>query len=986
MSLKSVAIVSATFLYAVMPCGLVAATEPMHVIIENISSPTDPASIIDATAVVNNGNIDFSVNTTTTGGGLNPQIYLWRSSNTRYFTNNGGRRMVGANGFRFDNTAGASSKQSAVFNNKSGGVVASVGTAGLNWLLINATNVYNQGLLSTGVEGLMRITGTNVDLSRGGLEITPIIPSGTFTLSNAYFPDVALYDYYWGLGNVVFDSSSPNFMGFFGPFPYIYSPAHAVVPFGLIQIGAFNPDHAIYTNTIYATDPITITNSTGQRQAVLVPETIVRQGVFVGGPDFDTSSLDAGFSVSYRFFPSSDLLNPMQTITVEIVNNETNLVTGQPIQTTLYVKDTLVSEPPTVLTRNLFDGTFRPSNFEVSRTPPFEYLFGGAGVSGLTDLLYYNPNMVSRVVTNFYSGYGVLVDNLASLPVAPWSDVTNQPGRIEIRADTLNMSQTRIRGEGLMMIEAKHINTGTNIQVDCQNLSYVLGSTNGDLNFQSLVKERAGRVNGALYNYSMSWKNFERFINTNFTGFPTNPVQFVLVTNLVEVLNHALIIDRSVLKSTIPVNVYNLRLNSTNIAFNDQAAVLNALILNGDSFTLNGGIYLTNTSVFNALTTFSAVNAPTLKYFTNNGTLEVLEVCHFGDDRPLPYTTFINNGNISAYAQQISATYYEDYGNISTVGSLGVRTFSGKLQGGISTCSGGAEFRASTLKFNQYTLSTLGSLNFSVTNALFDNGPDSGSVFNLAGGCSLAIKPATGDLLGTTIDSTALVYQDADHYWAAQDRGVTAAGFQDNVAIGRLALHTATFGRIVFHPVGGSNAIYVDELDLSFLTDYQNQIAINPGITVYFASSKGVPEETLDGQFGGQMRWVSSYAGPRSGVDVVINGNQTVRKNRALRNSQLIDSDADGTPNYWDLTPFDGIVISKVQLRQTAPNGLSMSWLGAAETAYKVEYTVNYQAASAWQTLGRVTNSLPTTNMLTIVDTNVPAAGVQRYYRVSYQP
>ena len=358
----------------------------------------------------------------------------------------------------------------------------------------------------------------------------------------------------------------------------------------------------------------------------------------------------------------------------------------------------------------------------------------------------------------------------------------------------------------------------------------------------------------------------------------------------------------------------------------------------------------------------------------------------FGTDTAQPYKTFINYGSITAFGQQVNAESYENYGGLSAVGSIGVRTFSGKLEGGSSTCSGDTEFWANTLKFNQYSLSTIGALNFNVTNALFDNGPASGSVLNLAGGCSLAIKPATGDLLGTTIDSTATMFLDANHYWAAEDRGATASGFQNNVAVGRLILHTAPFGTIVFHPVGGNNAIYVDELDLSLLSDYQSQIVINPGITIYFASSKGVPEELLDGQFGGRMRWVSGYGGAFSGVDVVVNGNQTIRINRALRNSQTIDSDVDGIPNYWDLTPFDGIVINNVQLRQTAPNGLSLSWLGAAGAAYKVEYTANYSGAPSWQTLGSVTNVSGTTNTMTFVDAGVPAAGAHRYYRVSYQP
>ena len=821
-----------------------------------------------------------------------------------------------------------------------------------------------------------------MDLSKGGLEITPIIPSGTSTASNTFSPEVAIYDEYWGLGSQVFDSGSPNFIGLFGPSLYVSSPLHPVNPFGAAQLLLIAPEHSFYTNVV--STPLTITNRTGLPQVVLVPTNIVRQAAFVGGPDLSPTALDPGFTVSFRFFDSTDLLNPMQTVTVSVTNNATNVITGQPMLTTLYIKDTLASEPPAVLAVNQQTGTSRPSSYEISRLAPIEYLQGTDGQSGLTNPFFYNTNLLSRIVTNGYAAYGAFVDNIASQPVTPWAGITNKPGRIEIRADSINMSQTRMRGEGLTMIEAKHLVTSSNAIVDCQNLSYVLGSTNGNLNFQSLAKARVGRVNGELFTYSAVWTNYERFILTNFINIVTNPVQFELLTNIARVQNHIFMVDRSVLSSTVPVNVYNLRLNSANMIFSDQATIVNSMLFNGDSFTLNGALSLTNSHMTNTLTTFSAVNAPTLKYFTNNGTFLIANLATFGADTAQPYKTFVNNGVLTAFSQQVAADAYENYGTLSTVGTIGVRTFSGKLEGGSSVCAGDTEFWANTLSFNQYSLSTIGSLNFNVTNALFDNGPASGNVLNLAGGCSLAIKPTTGDLLGTTIDSTAMMFLDANHYWAAEDRGATAAGFQNNVAIGRLILHTAPLGTIVFHPVGGNNAIYVDELDLSFLSDYQNQIVINPGIVVYFASSVGVPEATLDGQFGGQLRWVSSFVGAKSGVDVVVNGNQTIRVNRALRNSQTIDSDVDGIPNYWDLTPFDGIVISKVKL-QTAPNGLSLSWLGAAGVAYKVEYT-SYSGAPSWQTLGSVTNASGTTNTMTFVDTNMPAAGAHRYYRVSYQP
>src|SRR5205085_5152065 len=187
---------------------------------------------------------------------------------------------------------------------------------------------------------------------------------------------------------------------------------------------------------------------------------------------------------------------------------------------------------------------------------------------------------------------------------------------------------------------------------------------------------------------------------------------------------------------------------------------------------------------------------------------------------------------------------------------------------------------------------------------------------------------------------------EVDHIWAATDIGASAGGFQNNTALGRLTL-TPGLAEGTFPPLfffagnGGGNALYVDLLDLSKLADYQNELQINPDLVIYFAAANlsftpprtnGVPlqpEEYLDGQFGGHLRWVKNFAGPNSSVAVIING-VSVMVNRGLRNSLLIDSNGNGIPNGLDPYPFNTApLVAKLAAKQP-PLTAVLSWNGIA--------------------------------------------------------
>jgi hypothetical protein len=270
-------------------------------------------------------------------------------------------------------------------------------------------------------------------------------------------------------------------------------------------------------------------------------------------------------------------------------------------------------------------------------------------------------------------------------------------------------------------------------------------------------------------------------------------------------------------------------------------------------------------------------------------------------------------------------------------------------------------------------------------------------------GFNLQSKPPTGDLLGTTFQTVAPAVPsvEIDHTWAGADRGVSAAGYTNNTALGQLALSSLSADPFFyFSGTGEQNGLYVDLLDLSALgTNYLNQIAIDPSLVIYFAAARlsftppltnGVgllPEEYLDGQFGGHLRWVRDFAGPNSSVAVVSNG-VTILVNRALRNSKIIDSDGDGTANFYDSAPFDHPLTLTGALLQTNNPPAKMflvSWTAAPNSVYRVEFTTN-TATGNWQLLSRYTNNTPAERVVSVWDTNVSQSNPRRFYRVGLGP
>jgi hypothetical protein len=549
-----------------------------------------------------------------------------------------------------------------------------------------------------------------------------------------------------------------------------------------------------------------------------------------------------------------------------------------------------------------------------------------------------DTNILSDSVTNgvvaagAFAGYQAYLDDVSSRPqAAPGLDITNTPGRVNISANVLNLDHTRVRANGMIIVDTPHLISSSNAVMDCENMNLDVGSTNGLLTIQSLVPPGVARMQGNVRAWSASWTNqvvvilqsyaISNSVDTNTTPPVTNTIAIpAFVTNNITVAYHTFMFDATALSSfTTQVSVWDLRTRSANVVMNDAAVVRQRLLFDGVSFTLNGGLNIPGFFPANPITGFplaagsplaswTAASAPNLFNLTNNGTLSIANEAHFGDDRQLKYDNFVNTGSATVGALLVDSHYVENRGSLSSSGPTFIKGGVARFDGGNSSAGGISLFALDEMKLNAYEIQSVGKLFLSVTNALSDSGPSSGSSFLLQDGFSLNPKPLVGDLLGTRIQTTAVSVPVVriQHFWAAEDRGPTSAGYINNVAVGTLALSSSAFApKFAFFGTGLHNGLYVDVLDLTALSpDFLNEIEINPNLTIYFAAaqlpagfsipsnSNGIPqqaEEFLDHKFGGHLRWVPTFAGPNSSQSGF---------NKALLNSHIIDSDNDGTPNF----------------------------------------------------------------------------------------
>jgi hypothetical protein len=810
----------------------------------------------------------------------------YTTAHTLNYTNKG--TMTGAVGWEFDQgpLAGGGRGWSANFFNDNNTAISAFSGSIANFtlqlvpqshLFVSATNIVNKGVLTASADGEIVLKGKNVLLSRSVLNISPIVSVGSSVTRTNFVPDAAIYDKFWspGSSNLFLVGGSPWNGTTIGAASFNGVKEPCNITAGVV-IGPFNPQIADSTFTNVGPHLLVTTNFDLVTTITnIVYSNIVRQAVFV------VYNTNTSITATNHFSPTLTATNFFHPVVVRFDMPFANFVTLTVQTNSIYLMDDFASFSNKALLANSVinpyatcnDTTFRPATVIVSRTDPFlptgtqAFASGSFGLGPPPPDFFFNPltfsNAVARGAAETYSAF---VDNLAIEPPLTgfFADITNAPGRIRIYANDLDLSKTRLRAEAEIIIQASNLISSSGASIDCQNLSYNLGSTNGFLNITNLSSQKVVRLNGTVTEWTGLWTNYIVDVFPNFvTNSAATNAPFITemdITNVTEVDISITVVDGSGLSDSISGGVQDLILHSTNIVMSDSMSPVKTFLLDGKSFTLLGNLTFPN---------WTHAIAPTLRYFTNNGSLSIFNNAHFGDDGTTNYTAFVNHGTIFSGVQTINSDYLEINNAINDALDS---DFTAYCKTGIVTNSsilayGDIQFFANSLIIDPSILSSqFGAINFTVTNLLSDAGFATGNQFGCGNGFNLFIKPALGSLLGTKITDTAYGQSEVDHVWAGSDLGTVAAGYSNNAAIGTLVLQPSSplFEPLFyFRGAGIGNGLYVSNLDLSLLTDYANEIDIDSSLNIYFISASlngtnGAEQFLNDQQFpsGGHLHWV----------------------------------------------------------------------------------------------------------------------------------
>jgi hypothetical protein len=830
----------------------------------------------------------------------------------------------------------------------------------VGYLLVSATNIVNKGALVADAASQINLTGTNVNLSRSYVYIEPVGAIGSINATN-FTPDSSIYDLYWAIvsqqrfdGAAVWDGATVTLPP--GGFQ-VTEPCGTVAPGTLLS---FSPTLADYTNYAAQYGTVTITNDDGSTGTDIIASNTMYEAIFVVTADPNITPAD-GFS------PSVGGTENFEAASVELSSSYGDL---------LSIVDTLAPLGAQALLPNAdldpaspcygaYGITYRPTNYLVERIP---ISLGSPGEGPPPADIFFQPGFTNPVPA-VLTGYSCLVDNQAFEPPAnpnPLSNasaITNLPGRINISAASLDLSDTVIRGEGEVVVNSSQFINSQNASVDCENLSFNLGATNGFLSVTNLVPPGVERFHGTVSMISAVWTNYTFVVLTNnyaavlvTNGTGTNAVvgtNYVLspLTNIVQASLYAFTVDASRLESTAPVTVYDMHLQSTNMTIYDSMNVVESFLLSGPSFTLNGNLSFPGTSPLNPISQTPFVvtpiqnwvytMAPNLRYFTNNAVLTIANDAHFGDDGPTNYRAFVNNGSIIANDQTIDSAYLliNNALNESGIGDFSAVVGSAVLSNSLISAMDDVDIAGNTNFVTGCVLSADGAFNFLITNSFSDGGVGAGNSWNCENGFNLWVKPQTGDLWGTTMTTASYGFEEVDHIWAGADRGPNGAGFTNNASLGALVLSPQSYSApalplFYFFGAGLSNGMYVGTLDLSQMgtngANLNQMIAIDPSLTIYFANALlgfsppggATANQYLDGQFGGHLRWVKNFTGiPTAKASVVPNrmlsanyagpgGNLRITMNAAPGQLYVVETSTDlinWSPVFTNTAPINGL-------------------------------------------------------------------------------
>jgi hypothetical protein len=889
-----------------------------------VQVPTmDPQLIqIDDPIFVNHG--FFGVDLSLYQSGLEAPIF-YETTSTRNVTNTG--TMAGTPGFDFENFPASVGQAHMldnwinVANGSSGGVVAATnlffganifqgnGTFGgtFNWDLpgfatvkVRATNIVDSGLIATDSTGLIDILGQEVNLNQARFLMSG--PGG-----------VNVLDY----GGGGFGTNSSG-----------WDPAADLQP-------TFAISPPIYTNITGVIEEMILNNSTPYFQNLTPPtanSNIVWRVVFL--QDNSPSNVTANV-----FFGNSGFDDG--AFHVQWTGYFRDPYTGGLVTNYFVLSD----DPAARRGPFFFDPAFPlgvpPGDFTFSQGPtPF---FGGTPATAGYNPAPFAPTSVTNDFT-FVSGQPTALSVSTNQIVG--GNVTNLPGRVQLRSlGSLNLANAHILGDNYVRLNAPVNYLGnSNSMIGAPYADLNLGVTNGSLTISNLLSPQLPGWTGvpgapaAIFGIA-PMSGIEAFSGSYFfidANGVTNDVRILMI-------NSALQPNFAALQKDVKFHAPdNLVISDSMVIYNSFQSDTTTLTVTtnaNSSYALIGALNLLSQDIF-----FSA-SLPNLQYLTNYGQIETRNLAYFAGNmsNPLsprsgatPYQSFVNYGMITNQGIFVFAKTFVNSGLIQEGPSGNLDVIASTLtatNGSLLATNGAVSFTGDSLFFSNNIINAGRSLTFApscslsdgyvlgnmfghATNATLPVLVTNGNFFTVNGGVQVpvTIKPATADLLGTTITNNSMNSLDSLNQWAGVDRGPIPLGFADNLAVGRMIFVTdGNPSRFTFRGVNGSNALYVDSIELkggATNTDVNgNYTSFNfePGMKVYYAQAlaNGVSiAEKLNGKNGGGFMWVSNYAGIYSSTNLVYPDGNTYIFNEPLVISPDIDTDGDGIVNRDDQTPI----------------------------------------------------------------------------------
>ena len=787
--------------------------------------------------------------------------------NTKYFTNSGTiniRKDFEYSTFKTENQGvDFEPKKAKVFHNHSTGKIVSITDEfSTGSVKINAERIINKGLISAENAGVLDLTGDNVNLVRGGLEIKagPNFdhPNGLDDFGQPLYwgynvnylngslgpyqerrfssnpggagfimvkQDWGLRDVFWGLRvGANYNGTTPPSVFGFGDF-YSFSAPRGLFwqemssPYSLT--GKYTPPYGQYAiwdgfigGTGYDSSFTTYFTTIGDNE---YHETY--QGILLKNTGSDKVLFDSKFVP--RYFPIGG--NPEQfyvgaVAEFTVPEGITNVIHGVNDTGSIYIID----EQPNVAyaangllvnSRETASKDFgMPENFVVTRYTPAEFKNGTPG-NYVPDFQDFSKGEQRPTAFN-ESYYGFRITNVVSR--IPFSELPNpdlendesktQAGLVRVKAKNLDLRNARIRAEGGIKIETEHLIGSTNAVLDSQNLSLNLGSTNGILVITNMVKESVERFTGGVEAYSITWANNYRttgadLIDRDKIFFVEDPSAEVTVN----LHYHFLVID-AYLNSEIPVTVTDLTVNSDKVLIKDAMSVTELLSVNANSLSIHRNIKL-GKETFLGSGIYSKTEgqavwdnkvAPNLENFTNFARVQIPGQAKFGNDRNNSYKSWVNKGETFAQDIYVDSQYVENNGNLIAEATVSIDAKQMVLQDGNIITGESLVLNAENLKM-RFQTNTIGTqLILNISNVLSDGGVGANNTITVERGVVLQKKPKFGNLLGTEITATAEDFVNQEMIWNAEDYGVSIKGFENNAALGRLILKNGNLSKFEF--------------------------------------------------------------------------------------------------------------------------------------------------------------------------------------------